>query len=52
MNGLRAEIERLSGGTEVEIEKIYKNLTLLSLKKGRSLLRQGHFCNQYFFMEK
>ncbi|MEM9364310.1 MAG: cyclic nucleotide-binding domain-containing protein [Bacteroidota bacterium] len=52
MNGLRAEIERLSGGTEVEIETIYKNLTLHSLKKGRFLLRQGHFCNQYFFMEK
>lgn len=52
MNQLRAEITRLSNGTVEDVIRIYNNLTLLSLPKGRFLLKQNHFCNQYFFIEK
>ncbi|MEN1784764.1 MAG: cyclic nucleotide-binding domain-containing protein [Bacteroidota bacterium] len=52
MNRLRAEIARLSNGTDEEINSIYSNLTLLSVAKRRFLLKQDHFCNQYFFIDK
>ncbi|MGD1947275.1 MAG: Crp/Fnr family transcriptional regulator [Croceivirga sp.] len=52
MKQLKAEITRLSNGTAEDITKIYSHLTLLSLPKGRFLLKQNHFCNQYFFIEK
>lgn len=36
---------------ESEINEIYDNLTLTILDKGDFLLKQGHICNQYFFVE-
>jgi len=51
MDTLKSEIERLSNGTESEIKEIFENLTLTVLDKGDFLLKQGHICNQYFFVE-
>ncbi len=52
MRLLTTEIKRLSGGTDSEVNEIYDHLTLTVLEKGAFLLKQGHICNQYFFVEK
>ncbi|WP_299532517.1 Crp/Fnr family transcriptional regulator [Ulvibacterium sp.] len=52
MDKLRNELKRLSEGTEKEVSEIYGNLTLISLEKDAFLLKQGSFCNQYFFVHK
>ncbi|MEM9078753.1 MAG: Crp/Fnr family transcriptional regulator [Bacteroidota bacterium] len=51
MDKLKSEIKRLSNGTDSDIQEIYDNLTLTMLEKGDFLLKQGHICNQYFFVE-
>jgi len=52
MNKLEAEIQRLSGGTDTEVKEIFEHLSLTLLEKGDFLLKQGHICNQYFFVER
>lgn len=51
MDTLRSEITRLSGGIQRDVDEIYDNLTLTLFEKGDFLLKQGHLCNQYFFVE-
>ncbi|MEM7107292.1 MAG: Crp/Fnr family transcriptional regulator [Bacteroidota bacterium] len=51
MNKLKSEIKRLSNGSESDLEDIYNSLSLTVLEKGDFLLKQGHICNQYFFVE-
>lgn len=51
MSKLKTEIKRLSNGTNTEIEEIFDALTLTVLDKGDFILKQGHICNQYFFVE-
>ncbi|MEM1336413.1 MAG: Crp/Fnr family transcriptional regulator [Bacteroidota bacterium] len=51
MNTLASEIRRLSNGTASDVKEIFNHLTLTLLEKGDFLLKQGHICNQYFFVE-
>ncbi|MBP2831871.1 cyclic nucleotide-binding domain-containing protein [Aquimarina sp. U1-2] len=51
LSKLKTEIKRLSNGTDTEVEEILDALTLTVLDKGDFILKQGHICNQYFFVE-
>jgi signal-transduction protein with cAMP-binding, CBS, and nucleotidyltransferase domain len=51
VNKLKSEIQRLSNGTESEVNEIFENLTLTIFDKGDFLLKQNHICNQYFFVK-
>ncbi|MEM8763984.1 MAG: Crp/Fnr family transcriptional regulator [Bacteroidota bacterium] len=52
MDKLSSEIERLTNGTQETTRVILSHLALMKLEQGDFLLKQGQYCNQYFFVRQ